>query len=229
MHDPRLSVGQNLTTDFVGCGVFIYGDHGAPVYSNANGWRVENLLVYGCRHGLKLQGADGNAGKCEQLLVQSSLSWAVLDMSFLGNEYSSPTMAGGSGILTLDNSSCACTITGAYNEEGTASHFGVSTLALGGTLGSDLGGYSWIRGLFNRIQIGDAGGDGSIFSHQVLAYPTDHFFNFATQKALTEGTATGLTFRMSKPPPKASPGTLNGSMTAAVARSFPWSPTRTPG
>ena len=108
------------TNDLEGFGVWVYGSHGSIPGSSANGWTVDRLFTYGCQHGLKVQGVDGNAGMNTAANHLSSRSWSIIDFSFLGNVHAAPEMSGGSGMISRDGvGEAAVTIIGLYNEGGT--------------------------------------------------------------------------------------------------------------
>ena len=81
---------------------------GAGIEGNANGSRIQNLYVQGCRNGVYLDSADANAMTFIGLNCSSNRCWGILDSSFLGNTYLGPHTAanGWDGSLGLIPTAC---------------------------------------------------------------------------------------------------------------------------
>lgn len=100
---------------------------------NANTQRWTNLIVRRCGGGIRLQGADANAGLLQGLEILSTPR-AVQDESFLGNVYVGPTIASGrEASLALGGSAQYSTVLGGYVErDGARVQTGPRTLLVGG-------------------------------------------------------------------------------------------------
>lgn len=160
-------VGNGVDTyELEGCGVFLYG---ANPDSNVNNWRVDGLFGYNNRHTLKVKGKDSNAGRACDVHSNVTKSWAIVDVSFLGNKYDAPHAIGGAGNYISDTAFNFSVVINPYDEGGTASNVGNNAIVIGGQIAADVGGRTWTSAGLSRITIG--GTDGDKFTHIVQSAP----------------------------------------------------------
>lgn len=73
--------------DFDGQGILVQASAGGSDGGNANGFSIDSCRIIRCQNGLKVEGADANAGSVIALDVVANRQWGVWDSSFLGNSY----------------------------------------------------------------------------------------------------------------------------------------------
>jgi len=84
----RATIENVWVNNFSGIGVRIEADVNRTPPTNANTWRINNVLITECgSHGLWVNGGDTNAGVAIALDSSSNGGWGVFDSSFLGNTY----------------------------------------------------------------------------------------------------------------------------------------------
>jgi hypothetical protein len=85
------TIRRNVISGFAGDGVYIYA--GADVtQGNANSFSVEDNIVFSCRNGIFIHGADTNAGATARNDLSNNRRWGLRDESFLGNSHLSNTI-----------------------------------------------------------------------------------------------------------------------------------------
>ena len=180
--DPAIDIENRFTVrdchiqGFQGPAVFIAASTKWEPGSNANLWRLDNVLVERCRNALYVIGEDANAGTAIGLHSVQSRKWSIDDQSFLGNTYVAPHCDGGYGYATSPTQACASVLVGPYQEGGTSSQLGPATLVLGGVMGGTTGGNSFVAGRWNRMVIGPAGGSSD--QHETTFEPEQYFARY---------------------------------------------------
>lgn len=136
-----------------GIGVYMHGDHGDYHYSNCNGSEIYGGNVLWNYYGYWVSGNDANV--CYLTAIDTNgQSWGLTCDSSL-NIYVNGESAGGFGFRSVDDGVLDTTWVGCYTEGGTFSVASDKTMVYGGTMPVDGGGYSYIRGIFNKTNIGN--------------------------------------------------------------------------
>lgn len=92
----RFTMRDCTIMDFPGRGVFIRASINGGTYKegNANGWRMDNVMVDGCWHGFHVWGTDTNAGVGINCETKHCRGTGILDESTLGNLWAGSNVAG---------------------------------------------------------------------------------------------------------------------------------------
>ena len=104
------------------CFVQSFGGNGVHIEAavpatGANLWRIYDVHVGACEHGLFVDGPDTNAGTCIGLNASTNRGWGVFDSSFLGNTYVGCHASGnGSGPYKSDSLNSRSVFLGCYSE-----------------------------------------------------------------------------------------------------------------
>lgn len=141
----RIGVENCTFRNFEGAGLFIHaGGDVASVSTrptNANSWRVNEIVSTGNGNGMRLKGNDANAGTAIGADVGSNTEYGLVDASFLGNYYFGAHVAGAYGYMTVFLNASAAFVA-CYTEGGTVNSFAERTLVVGGLMGSAAGNFA---------------------------------------------------------------------------------------
>lgn len=106
-----------FVTSFPEDGIHIFGDMGLS-QGNGNLWRVTNTEMVSCNgNGLRVHGADANAGLALNVSVKDCGGWSFIDESKLGNTYVACHAAGSAlGDYKNNGTTTYSTYLGCYSE-----------------------------------------------------------------------------------------------------------------
>jgi hypothetical protein len=90
--DAGHGIRVNAVCSLADCYIQGFGGNGVHIEAavparGANSWKMSNVHIYNCHHGLYVDGPDTNAGNCIGVSVVANSGWGVFDSSFLGNTY----------------------------------------------------------------------------------------------------------------------------------------------
>jgi hypothetical protein len=118
----RARVQDCLIAGWAGDGIHINAtaSSGDPyTQGNANNWDVAYCRMATCRHGLYVNGADGNAGSAWHVDCSANAEYGFYDSSFLGNTYfACHTNGNDLGGYFMDSDNAGCVYINCYSEQG---------------------------------------------------------------------------------------------------------------
>jgi hypothetical protein len=186
--------------------VDVRGNHADTPPSNSNCWLIDRMSSIGNKTAIRTSGADSNAGIAFAVAAtgpSGGTSWLFDDDSFLGNLYlgchaSGAGAPGGgfrNGVTSANNRSA---YVGCYTEGGTTNAFNPRALVLGGTMGLDAGGFSWVSGIMNRLQIGEAWGAAAFSAYRRIMDPKSFLERYSHKTSATSSTGAPIEYEFRK-------------------------------
>ncbi len=164
------------------------GMYPSPPGYNANNFRLLDVKAQYNQHGgLVIQGQDANNGLIDGFddlgpLVEPR--WNIIDNSGLGCTFIGCHALGGYGFLSIGARGVKRDRwLGNYSEIGTFCSFSDGATLIGNDFGvRDYGGYGFIDGTWNRLQIGQAQ-EGGLFSSLQMSFDADYGFRYRAAAA----------------------------------------------